>query len=374
MPGKGGVVLIAAASPCIFKRICICPRRAERAPMLTRRKVMGSVALGAGALGLGIAPPRASADAGQLTFAGFGGTTQDAEKTAWADPFSAATGIQVIQDGPIDMGKIKAQVESGNVLWDVCDVQGPVAYLLAKQGMLEPIDYSVVKREHLDPRFTFDYGVAAFGSSYVLGYNKDVIKDKEPHNWADLFDTKTFPGKRAVFKWMSGAPFEIALPPDKLYPYDVERALAKWATIKKDIVWWSTGAQSQQLLASGETPIGMLWNGRIYALIQGGANVGLAWEQSTPGSDIMIVPKGSKHKAEAMKFLAVATSPKPQADFANTTAFVPLNSESVPLLDKKLMPYMPFGKNTSEFPIDFQYLADNWESLAKRWYAWQTTA
>src|SRR5580704_9018526 len=221
MPGKGGVVLIAAASPCIFKRICICPRRAERAPMLTRRKVMRSVALGAGALGLGIAPPRASADAGQLTFAGFGGTTQDAEKTAWADPFSAATGIQVIQDGPIDMGKIKAQVESGNVLWDVCDVQGPVAYLLAKQGMLEPIDYSVVKREHLDPRFTFDYGVAAFGSSYVLGYNKDVIKDKEPHNWADLFDTKTFPGKRAVFKWMSGAPFEIALmadgvPPDKL--------------------------------------------------------------------------------------------------------------------------------------------------------------
>ena len=88
----------------------------------------------------------------------------------------------------------------------------------------------------------------------------------------------------------------------------------------------------------------------------------------------MIVPKGSKHKAEAMKFLAVATSPKPQADFANATAFVPLNSESVPLLDKKLMPYMPFGKNTAAFPIDFQYLADNWESLAKRWYAWQTMA
>jgi putative spermidine/putrescine transport system substrate-binding protein len=348
--------------------------------MISRRTVLTAAASGAGAsAAMSLWPSRLLADAGPLTFAGFGGTTQDAEKANWADPFTAATGIQMIQDGPVDMGKIKAQVESGNVLWDVCDVQGPVAYLLAKQGLLEPIDFNIVKREHLDPRFTFDYGVAAFGSSYVLAYNKDVIKGKAPRNWTDLFDTKTFPGKRGVFKWMSGAPFEIALmadgvPPDKLYPYDVDRALAKWETIKNDIVWWATGAQSQQLLASGEAPIGMFWNGRIYALIENGANVGISWEQSTPGSDIMVVPKGSKHSAAAMQFLAFATSPKPQANFANATAFVPINSEAEALVDPKLMPYMPFGKNVPNFPIDFPYLASNWESIAKRWYAWQTAA
>ena len=98
-----------------------------------------------------------------------------------------------------------------------------------------------------------------------------------------------FPGKRAIYKWVSvGAP-EIALladgvAPEKLYPLDLDRVFAKLDTIKKEIVWWGSGAQSQQLLASGETPIGMFWNGRIYAMQKDGpSSVGIGWHQHIPG-------------------------------------------------------------------------------------------
>ncbi|MGF6972768.1 hypothetical protein QFZ94_001195 [Paraburkholderia sp. JPY465] len=92
---------------------------------------------------------------------------------------------------------------------------------------------------------------------------------------------------------------EIALladgvPPNKLYPLDLDRAFKKLDTIKSDIVWWSGGAQSQQLLASGEAPIGMFWNGRLHALAQTGVPVGISWNQNLTAADMLVIPKGAK--------------------------------------------------------------------------------
>ena len=52
--------------------------------------------------------------ADQMVFTAWGGTTQDAQKKAFADTFTAKTGIEVLQDGPTDYGKLKAMVESGS--------------------------------------------------------------------------------------------------------------------------------------------------------------------------------------------------------------------------------------------------------------------
>ncbi|MCA6120172.1 hypothetical protein J6524_35865 [Bradyrhizobium sp. WSM 1738] len=35
-------------------------------------------------------------------------------------------------------------------------------------------------------------------------------------------------------------------------------------TIKKDVIWWQTGAQAPQLLADGQVVMTTAWNGRIY--------------------------------------------------------------------------------------------------------------
>ncbi|NBA97374.1 polyamine ABC transporter substrate-binding protein [Pseudomonas sp. R5(2019)] len=313
--------------------------------------------------------------ADSLNFVSWGGTTQDAQKAAWAEPFSKESGIKVVQDGPTDYGKLKAMVESGNVQWDIVDVEADFALRAAAEGLLEPLDFKTIDRSKLDSRFVSDHGVGSFFFSFVLGYNESKLGANKPVDWTSLFDTKTFPGKRALYKWPSPGVLELALladgvAADKLYPLDLDRAFKKLDTIKKDIVWWGGGAQSQQLLASGEASLGQFWNGRVYALQQDGAPVGVSWKQNLVMADFLVIPKGAKNKDAAMKFLANSSSAKGQAEFANLTAYAPVNTESVSLLKPELAPNLPTAYAKDQITLDFAYWAKNGPDIATRWNEW----
>ncbi|MCD5979938.1 Extracellular solute-binding protein [Pseudomonas savastanoi pv. glycinea] len=312
-----------------------------------------------------------------VNFVSWGGSTQDAQKQAWATPFSKSSGITVVQDGPTDYGKLKAMVESGNVQWDVVDVEADFALRAASEGLLEPLDFNVIKKDRIDPRFVSEHGAGSFFFSFVLGYNesKTGTGAKAPQDWAALFDTKTYPGKRALYKWPSPGVLELALladgvAADKLYPLDLDRAFKKLDSIKKDIVWWGGGAQSQQLLASGEVSMGQFWNGRVFAVQQDGAPVGVSWKQNLVMADFLVVPKGAKNKDAAMKFIANATDAKGQADFANLSAYAPVNLDSVQRLDSTLAPNMPTAHAKDQITLDFAYWAKNGPDIATRWNEW----
>ncbi|PHN55970.1 ABC transporter substrate-binding protein [Pseudomonas viridiflava] len=313
--------------------------------------------------------------ADSVNFVSWGGSTQDAQKQAWAVPFAKASGVTVVQDGPTDYGKLKAMVESGNVQWDVVDVEADFALRAAAEGLLEPLDFNTIKRDRIDPRFASDHGVGSFFFSFVLGYNEDKLGSKKPVDWTAMFDTKTYPGKRALYKWPSPGVLELALladgvAADKLYPLDLDRAFKKLDTIKKDIVWWGGGAQSQQLLASGEASMGQMWNGRVYALQQDGAPVSVSWKQNLVMADFLVVPKGAKNKDAAMKFIAEATSARGQADFSNLSAYAPVNLDSVPRLDSTLAKNLPTAYGADQITLDFAYWAKNGPDIATRWNEW----
>ncbi|WP_424540778.1 ABC transporter substrate-binding protein [Sinorhizobium medicae] len=342
-----------------------------------------------------------------LVFSSWGGTTQDAQKAAWADKFTEKTGINVLQDGPTDYGKMKAMVEANAVTWDVVDVEGDYAAQAGKKGLLEKLDFSVIDKSKLDPRFVTDYSVGSFYYSFVIGCNKDVV-DACPKTWADLFDTEKFPGKRAFYKWSAPGVIEAALlaagvpavdtekfpgkrafykwsapgvieaalladgvPADKLYPLDLDRAFKKLDTIKGDIIWWSGGAQSQQLLASAEAPFGSLWNGRMTALAQTGVGIETSWEQNITAADSLVVPKGAKNKEAAMQFIALATSAEAQAELANLTGYAPINLDSPELMDADLAKTLPDAQTASQVNADMNYWAENRDAIGERWYAWQ---
>ncbi|RVH90840.1 extracellular solute-binding protein [Sinorhizobium medicae] len=317
----------------------------------------------------------APATAADLVFSSWGGTTQDAQKAAWADKFTEKTGINVLQDGPTDYGKMKAMVEANAVTWDVVDVEGDYAAQAGKKGLLEKLDFSVIDKSKLDPRFVTDYSVGSFYYSFVIGCNKDVV-DACPKTWADLFDTEKFPGKRAFYKWSAPGVIEAALladgvPSDELYPLDLDRAFKKLDTIKGDIIWWSGGAQSQQLLASAEAPFGSLWNGRMTALAQTGVGVETSWEQNITAADSLVVPKGAKNKEAAMQFIALATSAEAQAELANLTGYAPINLDSPELMDAELAKTLPDAQTVSQVNADMNYWAENRDAIGERWYAWQ---
>ncbi|RUV16054.1 MULTISPECIES: ABC transporter substrate-binding protein [unclassified Mesorhizobium] len=317
-----------------------------------------------------------AAKADEMAFTSWGGTTQEAQTKSWAAPFEASSGIKVLQDGPTDYGKLKAMVDAGNVTWDVVDVEMDFAIKAAKDGLLEPIDYAVVPKADLDPRFSNEHAVGSFYYSFVLAWNKGAVPG-EPTGWADMFDTKKFPGKRTFYKWSAPGVIEIALladgvPADKLYPLDLDRAFKKLDTIKSDIVWWSGGAESQQLIASGEAAFGQLWNGRVFALQQDGTDVGVAWNQNLTAADVLVVPKGAKNKGSAMKFLAAATSPTGQAKFAEASGYAPINTKAKAEMPADAVKALPDAHVEGQINLDMNYWAEHRDEIATRWYAWQT--
>ena len=313
--------------------------------------------------------------ADNMVFSSWGGTTQDAQKAAWASPFTEKTGITVVQDGPTDYGKLKAMVEAGEVTWDVVDVEGDYAAQAGKNGQLEKLDFSVIDKSKLDPRFVTDYSVGSFYYSFVIGCNADAVKAC-PKTWADLFDTAKFPGKRTFYKWSAPGVIEAALladgvPADKLYPLDLDRAFKKLDTIKSDIIWWSGGAQSQQLLASAEAAFGSVWNGRMTALAATGIKVETSWEQNITAADALVVPKGSPNVEAAMKFIALATSAEPQAALAKATGYAPINVDSAKLMDPETAKTLPDQQTASQVNADMNYWAENRDAIGEKWYAWQ---
>lgn len=312
----------------------------------------------------------------QMVFTSWGGTTQDAQEAHWAAPYSESAGVTVVQDGPTDYGKITAMVEAGAVNWDVVDVEFDWALKAGAEEMLEPLDFSIIDKDALDPRFVSDYAVGSFYYSFVLGWNPSSFSGEAPATLADLFDTEKFPGSRTFYKWSAPGVIEAALLADgvsaeDLYPLDLDRAFAKLDTIKDDIVWWSGGAQSQQLLASGEAPIGMFWNGRLAALEADGLDVGISWEQNITAADALVVPKGAPNRDAAMEFIAMATSAKGQADFAAASGYAPVNLGSADLMDQAVAATLPDAQTAAQVNADMAYWAANRDEIGNRWYAWQ---
>lgn len=310
-----------------------------------------------------------------LTFVSWGGSTQAAQESAWAAPFTQETGIQVRMAGPTDYDTFRAMVQSGDVSWDVVDVEADFALRAGREGLLEPLDLKQLAQRDIDPRFVTIYGVGSFYFSFVLGYNSTRLA-QAPEAWPALFDTATYPGKRALYKWPSPGVLEIALladgvAPDKLYPLDLDRAFRKLDTIKSEILWWGSGDESQQLLSSGQASLGMFWNGRVHALKQSGASVEMNWRQNLVTGDFLVIPRGAKQAEAAKQFLGYASRPEAQAAFASLTGYAPVNLSSAALIAPELAGSLPSAHGDSQITLNFKYWSKNSEAISRRWYAWQ---
>jgi putative spermidine/putrescine transport system substrate-binding protein len=119
------------------------------------------------------------------------------------------------------------------------------------------------------------------------------------------------------------------VPPDKLYPLDVDRAFKKIETIKDDLVFWNIGADSEQLMTSGEVAMLLAFNGRAYAAIaQQGAKFAPAYGESLLHEDVLVVPKGSENKADAMELVNSMMNPERQAELTRLIPYGPSNQDA----------------------------------------------
>lgn len=271
---------------------------------------------------------KSGGESNTLTVVSYGGPYQEAQSEAFFQPFSADTGIEVVEDSPTDYAQLRSMVESERPTWDLVLVANDFG-TTADADYLEPIDYDQIDADALIPGAAQEYRVAADIEATVVAYRTDAF-ETQPKTWADLFDTEKFPGKRMFNKLVSGGVLEAALladgvAPEDLFPLDVDRALAKLDTIKDDIVWWETSAQSQQLLASGEASIGLAWVGRA---VDAGkeAPVGISWDTWLQVDAYWVIPKGAPNAANAQKLLASLLQEAPQVRFTELSDYGPVNA------------------------------------------------
>src|SRR5690348_3853114 len=213
----------------------------------------------------------AAASAAELTVVNFGGANADAQKVAYYQPFEQKTGNKVTAvEYNGETAKIKAMVEAKHVNWDVVEVESGDLGRGCDEGLYEKLDWSkIAKKSELIPESPSACGVGFFVWSTAIAYNADKLKTA-PTGWADFWDVKKFPGKRALRKGARGN-LEFALMADGVAPKDVykvlatkagqDRAFKKLDELKPNIQWWEAGAQPPQFLVAGDVVMSSAFNG-----------------------------------------------------------------------------------------------------------------
>ena len=307
-----------------------------------RRQFLKAAAAAAAAGPAVLAPRGGRAASREVVLVNYGGDAATGAKKAYGEPFEKATGIKMVVDstGP-QPGKIRVMVASGKVTWDVMDTGPGTAGELGPAGMLEPIDYTIVDKTKVLPGYADTWGIAGYAYSNVLAYDSARLGGKKPQSWRDFWNLKEFPGKRTMSRILGGA-LEAALmadgvAPDKLYPLDVPRALKKIAEIKKDCIFWSTGAESQQLLRDGEAVMGHVWNTRAYILHNDTkGRIVTVWNQGIFQTNAWAVPKGNPAGKDAMRLIASMQDPHQQVEMLRLVGFGPVNPSAASLVPAEL--------------------------------------
>jgi putative spermidine/putrescine transport system substrate-binding protein len=160
------------------------------------------------------------------------------------------------------------------------------------------------------------------------------------------------------------------VPPENLYPLDVERALDKLDTIKDQIVWWESAAHSQRQIASGEVALTSAWNGRMQTEIEGGAPVEIQWNQNLQTADYLVVPKGTARKEAAMELIAYCVSAQNNHRLSDYIEYAPINKESIPKVDPQVAPQLPTAHREVGVRYDAQWWDDNRKAVTERFNEW----
>ena len=198
--------------------------------------------------------------ADSITVVSWGGGYTKSQVEAYHKPWAKSTGNSVVsEDYSGGLAEVRAQVEAGNVSWDVVDVELSDAIVGCDEGLLEEIDASTLpdgldgtpaSEDFMDGALS-ECAVGNIVWSTMVAYDKTKFSTA-PTTMADFFDLENFPGKRGMRKVAKNM-LEMALMGDGVPAsgvYDVmktdegiDRAFAKLDTIKDSVVWWEAGAQ-----------------------------------------------------------------------------------------------------------------------------------
>ncbi|MBY6090365.1 extracellular solute-binding protein [Pseudooceanicola sp. 502str34] len=336
--------------------------------------------------------------ADSMTIVSWGGAYQNSQLKAYVEPYLADNdGVSATWDESSNeaVAKLRAMNEAGNITWDLVDVVAADAIRLCDEGLamefdadelLLPGDDGSDASDDFGDLLVSDCFIPQIVYSTTVGYRTDLVPEgaDAPTDICALWDLETYPGKRALEKRpinnMEWALYCDGVAKDEIY--DVleteegqEQALAKLDEIKDEVIWWSAGADTPQLLADGEVFMGSTYNGRLYSVIEEQDQpVGMLWDMQVFDLDGWIIPTGLSEDrlARVEDFVKFATDTQRLADQAKYISYGPARASSAPMVPEDMKMHMPTdpenSKNTLLYNYDFW--ADYRDDIDAKFQAW----
>jgi spermidine/putrescine transport system substrate-binding protein len=327
----------------------------------------------------------ALAAASEVRFDGWGGVVQEALQKNAFQPFTAKTGIKVVEGTFGDETEIITKVKTANPGdYQIIHSSGIEYYKrYIDMGMTSELNEANIPNmklvlpaliepfRKLTPVLSavpYDYGTTG------IAYNTKVISKEEVEaKGANILIDPAYKGKIGGFGDMETRVWYGALQSGQ-DPNNIQDIEAVWDKIRdsRDLVkkYWDSGAELMDLLSKEEIVVTDGWSGRIARLQQDGFPIGyhdpkgsFAWMED------MLVLKGSP-MAEAEELINFMLEPAVAIAVAEGQNYPPsLDPAQVPMSEKiqKLPAFDPTGKLTSLTFADPNFWASKWDDWAKQW-------
>lgn len=357
----------------------------------TRHCYSSAFALAAGAAVL--FATATSAGAQSITVVSGGGAYSQSQVEAYHKPFMEEAGVTVNSaDYNFDLGPIRAQVEAGNVHWDIADVEEHQAIRGCAEGLFEEVDVSDMpaaadgtpaEDDFIEGTFS-ECAIGTILFSTIYAYDERQFPDgqERPTTLADFFDVEKFPGRRGLQSKGQGT-LEFALMADGVPPgevYDMlsteegmNRAFSVLEKVKDDAVWWDTGAQSVQILADGEVAMTISWNGRIQTAIdEEQLPAKIVWDNQMWMLNMWSIPKGGSNVELARDFIEFASRPENMAEQTKHIPYAPVRQSALELVPEEIARTLPtYPENfANALKFDASWWADYGDQTENRFTSW----
>ncbi|SMN10545.1 ABC transporter, periplasmic spermidine putrescine-binding protein PotD (TC 3.A.1.11.1) [uncultured Candidatus Thioglobus sp.] len=320
-----------------------------------------------------------------LTVVSFGGAYGAAQQKHMIDPYVKKTGNKVLfENYSGGVAELKAQVESGQVNWDVLDIEYIDLERACSEGMLESLKLEdlpagiddVAAKQDFVANALHECAVGNIIWSIVVGYRDDI--NVKPQSIADFFDLEKIHGKRAMRKRpqvnLEWALLADGVASEEVYQLlstekGVQRAFAKLDSIKNNVIWFDSWSQVPQMLNDGSVVMGQSANGRLFDAITKGAKFEILWDGQVYDLDGWAIPKGSKNQKQAWEFIKFSTQSLPLAGMQDV-AYGSTRHSSAPYIAELIKPNLPSAHLSVGLKASGEFWADNGEDLGERFLAW----
>ena len=258
----------------------------------------------------------------KLVVSVWGGSWRDMVANIISKKFTAETGVPVeyITGGTIDRLN-KEKLAKGNPESDITFTTSHVGWLYANDGLYEELDLGKVPdAKNLIPQARISpYHIGTWAYVYTIGYRSDLLKGVSFESWQDLWKPE-IKGKLAAPDFDPSHLIVVAAILSGGDAAHWEKGQAKLKELKPSFkAFYTNDANSQQLIANGETPVQVILSMNAHYMVGEGVPVELVIpkEGAVLGIDTVAIMKGSKKRDLAYKFINVALDPQVQAQVAS---------------------------------------------------------